>query len=167
MAIQRGRSTKIRRPSGMNITPMMDMFTIMVVFLLKQFSAEGNILTNAEDLVLPNSISDKKPKEVNLQIEVTNDMVLVEHDPVVPTKEVRNISEEKVKQVIPKLKESLLKYYAEEKKLVKMGAKNKVEGNVIVQIDKNMEFDVMYKVMRTCGEVGYNNMRFAVMQRET
>jgi hypothetical protein len=29
-----------------------------------------------------------------------------------------------------------------------------------------VEFDVLFKLMNTCGKVGYNNMNFAVMERE-
>jgi len=31
-------------------------------------------------------------------------------------------------------------------------------GKFIIQIDKNLEFDVLFKIMNTCGKVGYNNM---------
>ena len=51
--------------------------------------------------------------------------------------------------------------------MVKMGALNQVMGKVIIQVDKNIEFDVLFKVMNTCGKVGYNNMNFAVMERES
>jgi biopolymer transport protein ExbD len=57
-------------------------------------------------------------------------------------------------------------HYAQEEEMVRLGALNKVEGKVILQIDKNIPFDIMYKVMYTCGKVGYQIMNFAVMQRE-
>lgn len=38
-------------------------------------------------------------------------------------------------------------------------------GNVIVQLDKNLNYDVMYKVMATCGFAGYSNVAFAVQMR--
>ena len=50
--------------------------------------------------------------------------------------------------------------------MVKSGALNAVQGKVIVQVDKNIDFDVLFKIMNTCGKVGYNNMNFAVMERE-
>ena len=39
----KGRGKKVPRSSDLNITSMMDMFTIILVFLLKSFSAEGSI----------------------------------------------------------------------------------------------------------------------------
>ncbi|MBD3419377.1 MAG: biopolymer transporter ExbD [Chitinivibrionales bacterium] len=166
MPKKRGRYVKGPKREGLQITSMMDMFTIILVFLLKQFSAEGKILTNADNLVLPNSSSKKKPKDVTLQIAVTNDMILVDNAPVVPTQIMRDIPQENMDQSDPKLVQTLAENFAQEEEMVRLGALNKVEGKVVIQVDKNMEFDVLYKVMNSCGKVGYNNMNFAVMERE-
>ncbi len=168
MAIkERGRIRKKRMSYHLNITSMMDMFTIILVFLLKMYSAEGSVLTNADNLILPNSISKKKPKEVNLQLAVTTDMILVDNQPVVPTDDARRIPQEDPDPSIIKLEEKLRSFYAQEEEMVKMGALNQVMGKVIIQVDKNIEFDVLFKIMNTCGKVGYNNMNFAVMERES
>ena len=165
--VQRGRVRKRKISYHLNITSMMDMFTIILVFLLKMYSAEGSVLTNADNLVLPNSMSKKKPKEVNLQVAVTTDMILVDNQPVVPTDDARRIPQENPDPSIVKLEETLASFYAQEEEMVKMGALNQVMGKVIIQVDKNIEFDVLFKVMNTCGKVGYNNMNFAVMERES
>jgi len=164
--VSRGRKQKKALAEGLNITSMMDMFTIILVFLLKQFSSEGTIMTNADNLILPNSVSKKKPKEVNLQVAVTTDMILVDNQPVAPTEDARKIPDENPDPSILKLEEKLASCFAQEEEMVKMGALNQVAGKVIVQVDKNIEFDVLFKVMNTCGKVGYNNMNFAVMERE-
>jgi biopolymer transport protein ExbD len=162
----KGRGKKVPRSSDLNITSMMDMFTIILVFLLKSFSAEGSILTNADNLVLPNSESKKKPQEVNLQVAVTNDMILVDNLPIVPTEDVRKIPADDPDPSAAKLEEKLRACMAQEEEMVRVGALNAVQGKVIVQVDKNIDFDVLFKVMNTCGKVGYNNMNFAVMERE-
>ena len=47
---------KIKPLKGeLNITSMMDMFTIVLVFLLKNFATEGNLMTSADNLILPKS----------------------------------------------------------------------------------------------------------------
>ncbi len=164
--IKRGRVNKKKMSYHINITSMMDMMTIILVFLLKNYSSDPTTLTNVDNLVLPNSISKKPPKEVHLQIAVTNDMILVDDQPISPTNDVRRIPQENPDPEIPKLKEKLEYCYAQEEEMVKMGALNKIRGKVVVQLDKNIEFDVLYKVMHTCGKVGFNNMNFAVMERE-
>ncbi len=162
----RGRGGKKRFDASLNITSMMDMFTIILLFLLKSYSSEGAILTNADNLVLPNSMSKKKPKEVNLQLAVTTEMILLDNQPVAPTEDARKIPQENPDPVVPELEEKLKGFLAQEEEMVKMGALNEVAGKVIVQLDKNIEFDVMFKVMNTCGKSGYNNMNFAVMERD-
>jgi len=164
--IKHGKFKKRPSSNSLNITSMMDMFTIILVFLLKSYSAEGSLMTNADNLVLPNSISKKKPKEVFIQLAVTTEMILVDNIPIVPTDDARRIPQENPDPSIPKLEEKLASTYAQEEEMVKMGALNKVAGKIVIQVDKNMEFDVVYKIMNTCGKVGYNNMIFAVMERE-
>ena len=39
-------------------------------------------------------------------------------------------------------------------------------GKIVIQVDKNMDFDCLFKIMNTCGKVGCNNMNFAVMERD-
>jgi biopolymer transport protein ExbD len=166
MAKNKGRTKKVPRNNDLNITSMMDMFTIILVFLLKSFSSEGSLLTNADNLVLPNSVSKKKPTEVNLQVAVTNDMVLVDNQPIVPTEDIRKIPADEHDPSSPKLEEKLKSCFAQEEEMVRLGAINEVQGKVIIQVDKNIDFDVLFKIMNTCGKVGYNNMNFAVMERD-
>ena len=167
MAIKRGRN-KYTTPksTGLIITSLIDFFSIVVIYLMKSYSAEGSILTNADNLVLPNSVAITKPKEIYLQVAATNDMILVDNIPVVPTDDVRRIPMSNPDPIISKLEEKLQASYAQEQQMVKLGALNKIQGNVIIQMDKNLEFDVLFKIMNTCGKVGYNNMNFAVMERE-
>ena len=161
----KGHQRRVPRSADLNITSMMDMFTIILVFLLKSFSAEGSLLTNADNLTLPNSESKKKPQEVNLQLAVTTDMILVDNLPVVPTEDVRKIPFDEPDPIVGKLEEKLRSCYAQEEEMVRLGALNSVQGKIVIQVDKNMDFDCLFKIMNTCGKVGYNNMNFAVMER--
>jgi len=160
------RFKKKTENASLNITSMMDMFTIILVFLLKSFSAEGSLLTNADNLVLPNSASKKKPTEVTLQLAVTQDMILLDNQAVVPTEDARNIPPDAHDPIISKLEERLKACLAAEEEMVRIGALNAVQGKIIVQVDKNIDFDVLFKIMNTCGKSGYNNMNFAVMERD-
>jgi biopolymer transport protein ExbD len=157
---------KIVLSGGLIVTSLMDVFTIILLYLMKNYSSEGSILTNADNLVLPNSISNKRPTEVTLQISVTDDIVTVDNVPCCPTDDVRKIPQENPDPIAQKLFERLDAKYKQEEEMVRLGALNKVEGKITIQVDKNMDFDTVYKIMNTCGKVGYNNMNFAVMQRE-
>jgi biopolymer transport protein ExbD len=163
--IKKGRK-KVKLAGGFIVTSLLDVFTIILLYLMKNYSAEGSIITNADNLVLPNSISDKRPTEVSLQISVADDMVMVDNTPCCPTEDIRRIPQSSPDPVIPKLCERLEAKYKQEQEMLRDGSLNKLEGKITIQVDKNMDFDAVYKIMNTCGKVGYNNMNFAVMQRE-
>jgi len=163
----RGHFRPKNKKGGLNITSMMDMFTIILLFLLKSFSADGSMLTNADNLILPNSISNKRPQEVALQVAVTQDAIMVDNTPVVDTRSVFEKDQAEYDEDTTSALDLALKSKMDtELELLRIGALKEVKGEIIVQVDKNINFDVMYKVMRTCGRQGYTNMKFAVMMRE-
>jgi len=166
MAIARGRGKIAKRELPLQVTSMMDMFTLILLFLLKSFSAEGSILTNADNLVLPNSSSKKKPATVNLQLAVTSDMVLIDNIPLMPTDEIRKIPSDDPDPVIGKVAEKLKDCRRLEEELVKSGALHERRQKIVIQVDKNIGFDVLFKIMNTCSKAGYSAMDFAVMERE-
>src|SRR5207245_7549414 len=67
--------------SHLNITAMMDMMSILLVFMLKQFAAEQASMTMAGDLQVPKSNSPVKPTP-SLNVTVSTTAVIVEGDPV-------------------------------------------------------------------------------------
>jgi biopolymer transport protein ExbD len=164
---QRGRNRfATPKSTGLIITSLIDFFSIVVIYLMKSYSAEGSILTNADNLMLPNSISTVKPKEIHVQIAATSDMILVDNNPVVPTEDVRKISQENANPVIAQLEQKLKVAKKIEEDQIKQGLLNQMEGIATIQIDKNIDFDVLYKIMNTCASAGYLKMNFAVMERE-
>jgi biopolymer transport protein ExbD len=156
-----GRIQRKKDNGTFNITSLMDMMTIILVFLLKSFSSEGQLLTNADNLVLPNSTSNKSPTESHLMVAITSDWIQVDNVPVAKTEEVRQASQVSIAGVKEKLEVAML----QEENMVKVGALQRIKGEVILQLDKNVEYDVLYKVMATCGEAGFNSIMFAVMGR--
>ncbi len=157
-----GRFKKKKRSEGLIITSLMDIMSVLLIFLFKLYSAEGQILTNSDNLVLPLSLSQENPREVRLQVIITQDAVLVDNIPVQKTPFVRELQDISV----PGVKEKLEFAMEQEKQMVKIGALARVKGEVIIQADKNIDYDVLYKIMATCGEVGYNAIKFAVMAKE-
>ena len=59
----------------------MDMFTILILFLIKSYSAEGTLLTLPADLHLPYSNSSQSPR-VAVQILLTATTIMVDGEPV-------------------------------------------------------------------------------------
>lgn len=148
--------------TALSLNSMMDMMTIVLLFLIKQVDTEGQLLTAAENLILPLSTSMKTPKEVNLTVVVDANYVLVDNAKIVETSIVAGQDSLEVKAMSEVLTE---KREAEKKSALARGESADEAGSIIVQLDKNMSYDVMYKVMATCGFAGYSNVAFAVTMK--
>ena len=156
------RTRKYSEDVPFSLTSMMDMMTIILVFMIKNMDAEGQLLTQAENLILPISTSKIQPKTVSLTVVVDANYVIADNEQVVPTPDV--LAQEDL--LVTRLDEILKDRRAiEQEHALKMGLPADEAGNIIVQIDKNIPYDVMYKVMATCGYSGYTNIAFAVMQK--
>ena len=153
------KARKYGEAVGFSLTSMMDIMTIILVFMIKQVDTEGQLITTAENLVLPNSTSTKVPKEVSLGLVVDQSWVLVDGQRVVETKTVREQDSLLVEALDVVLIE---KREVEKAAMIARGESDEGGGNIIVQLDKNTYYDIMYKVMATCGKSGFTNVAFAV-----
>src|SRR3954463_8125236 len=63
------------------MTSLVDVLTVLVFFLLKNFSTEGDIVTQTKNLELPESSSKIKPEQM-LNISISAKHILVEGTPV-------------------------------------------------------------------------------------
>jgi biopolymer transport protein ExbD len=156
------KSRKYGEPSDLSLTSMMDVMTIILVFLIKQVDTEGQLVTAAENLVLPVSTSTKVPKEVSLGLIVDHNWVLVDGQQIVETKVVSEQDSLLVAALDAVLKE---KRETEKAALLAKGESDEGGGNIIVQLDKNTYYDIMFKVMATCGASGFTNVAFAVTMK--
>jgi len=147
---------------GVSLTSMLDMFTILLLFLIKQTDTEGNLLTQAENLRLPISTSLKTQAEVTLVVVVDSKSILVDNEQVAETDDVARQDSLLVSNMVTVLEK---KREEEKKAALAQGNDPDTGGKVVVQLDKNMSFDVMYKVMATCGWAGYSNVSFAVVMK--
>ncbi len=68
------------------LTSLIDVMTILLVFLIKSFSVEGNLVTPAPDLELPVSSSVETPKPLP-SIEITRSAVMSEGEVIAPISE--------------------------------------------------------------------------------
>jgi biopolymer transport protein ExbD len=144
----------------LQLTSMMDMFTIILVFLLKTYSTHGQLINPSQDLTLPTSLV-QHPPELGLDVTVSVDWILVNEKPVEQTQNI--ISEDTY--IVQRLQEELLRYAREAEKMEEIyGAK--FSGKVTIQGDKNLPYRLLIKVMYTCGQSNYPNIRLVVYKEE-
>lgn len=140
----------------LQLTSMMDMFTIILVFLLKTYSTHGQLINPSEDLTLPTSVTQHLP-ELGLDVTVSSDWILVNGKAVERTENAMN----QEGYIIPRLQDELFKYGTEAEKMEEMyGAK--FSGKATIQGDKNLPYRLLIRVMATCGQSNYPNMRLVV-----
>ena len=169
---------KSRRPSveeGLTITSMMDMMTIILVFLLKSYSTEDISVKPSDDLDIPISSARKRPK-LAVNLVVTRSQVLVDSVPVLQLDQTADEEtgeelvvipdDEKKGQMISKLYDRLVEKaeYAKD-----LGARagtddSEFKGQILLQCDKRLPFSVIREVMYTAGQAQFGEFRFVVIQ---
>ena len=145
----------------MRLTSMIDMFTILLVFLLKSYSAEGQIITLTKDLRLPDSTAEQPPISTPI-VKVTQQLILLDDEPVADLEE--TYRENNLE--IPRLRRILSEKRIIAERLGERDPNLGFKGNITIQGDKAIEFRILKKIMYTCGQEGYNNIYLAVTRQE-
>ena len=81
----RRMSRNKKKLAGLNLTSLMDVFTILVFFLLFNSSA-SEVLESPREIKLPDSVVEAKPRET-VVIMVSPEVVLVQGEAVISTPE--------------------------------------------------------------------------------
>ena len=165
----RGYARKLAEPDvikDLNITPMMDMMTIILVFLLKSFSSTTSTINFDQNLQVPKSITQLKPKEA-VSVTITKKIVLVEGDAVAP------INNGKVDPAVKRdgengyfitpLVELLEKHARKEKKVAELTGQ-KFEAQLMLVADQSTPYRLLTEVLYSCGQAGYANYRLLVLK---
>ncbi|OQX96240.1 hypothetical protein B6I21_01445 [candidate division KSB1 bacterium 4572_119] len=142
---------------ALKLTSMIDMFTILLVFLLKSYSAEGQIMSVSPDLQLPQSTAQKAPQTTSIIAITQNDILLDGHkigtvDRIMRTKD----------NLIKALENELKQKRRLSEKVSELHSDIIFTGKISIQADKELPYLVIKKIMFTCGRVGYNDIMLAV-----
>jgi biopolymer transport protein ExbD len=165
----RSYARKLAEPDvvkDLNITPMMDMMTIILVFLLKSFSSTSSTITFDQNLKVPQSTTQLKPKEA-LSVTVTKKVILVEGDAVAPINAGR--VDPAVKRdgengyYITPLVEILEKHARREKRVAEMTGQ-KFEGQLMLVADQTTPYRLLTEIIYSCGQAEYANYRLLVLK---
>lgn len=149
------------------ITSMVDMFIILLVFLLKSFSTSPVNITPSENLRLPQSIVSTDPVEV-LKLVVSKTAVFVEDEKVADI-EANEFRKEQLdandSEFIRPLYEQLDKKAQIAKDIAKVNDTVEFDGKVLVQVDRDLPYSVLKKIMYTSMLAGYSDVKFAVISK--
>jgi len=136
---------------------MMDMMTIILLFLLKSYSTSGALATQSESLKLPLSERTTKPKK-ELNVSVATDFIFLNEVPLMTTNDIDpNVF------MIPQLEYKLIEYANQEKQM-EIETGKEFTHEVIIQGDKTINFETLFKVMYTCSKSDFYKMRLLTVQ---
>jgi biopolymer transport protein ExbD len=138
----------------LTLIPMIDMLTILVVYLLVH-AADTEILPNARNIKIPQSVSELKPREA-MVVTVTRDMLYVNGDAVVSVAEVAGSQEPVV--------ESLRAALGRQAGNLLPGASDQRE--VTVMAEKSLPYSLLRRIVASCSAADYTKVSLAVVERE-
>jgi biopolymer transport protein ExbD len=143
------------------LVSLIDTFVIIVVFLFQNFAASGEIMTVAPDLTLPEARIDNQPVE-SVIVAVTNKSIVIEGKEVASAEEALADPD----LVIDGLYEELVRLADIKKRIAEYDPEKEFKGEVIIQGDRYITFEMVKRVMYTCGRAEYGEISLAVLKNE-
>jgi biopolymer transport protein ExbD len=144
----------LKASTSVNLISMMDILTVLLLFLLKSYSAGGEVMVPQPGVKLPESTSESSP-QVSLIISIDGDAIRLGSEKIASVADVVASGD----AGIPSLAERLPAAVHEDSPA---GAK---VTPVTIQGDRNIEYSLLRKVMFTLSQSGYDNVSLAVLRK--
>lgn len=135
------------------LTSLIDVMTILLVFLIKSFSVEGNLVTPSKDLELPISTS-RKPPTPEYTIEITRNEVIAEGNRIVSLEQIGSSDSLLIKPLYEWMKNEYEKL------------DSTVNAELLLQCDRELLFSYVKKVMYSCSKAGFSEFSVLVIQEQ-
>ncbi len=166
------RRTKRGKRSGtdeigyLNITPMMDMMTILLVFLLKSFASSAQDISVA-NLTLPHSTTKLQVEEA-LQLMVTTREILLDQKVVAELDENGNIKEDDLPEgpngyLIAPLYDTLENRADYFKRIEEFGGTQFI-GRIAIVADRSTSYRTLFKILYTAGRAEFGLFKLFVQK---
>lgn len=133
------------------ITSLVDVMTILLVFLIKNFSVDSDVVSPPPNVELPLSTS-QKPAQARCAVTVTKSEIIAGDRTVASTADVEK-SDSTVIEPLRAMMATLLPNCMIDS-----------SGAVVILCDKDVKFAVVKKVMSTCSKAGVVNYSILVMK---
>lgn len=145
------------KATKMNLTSLMDVFTILVFFLLVN-SANTEVLETPKQVKLPESVVEEKPRET-VVIFVSPETVTVQGEAVARVEDILASNRQDIAPIGERLAEL-------SQNVIGLRTRQVAESQeVTILADRTVPFTVVKKVMSTCTSQGYGRISLAVMQK--
>ncbi len=151
------RHHKRKHQGKINLVSLMDIFTILVFFLLVN-SSNVAVLPSTKDLTLPKASVEQAPKET-LVVVVTQSDILIHGKKVASISDVMNSAEMMIKPLQDELN------YNAARSIRNQPEGQPFIGEITIMGDKQIPYSLLKKIMATCSRSGYSNISLAVAKK--
>lgn len=138
--------------ADLNLTSMIDYLVITVVFLLSNFGTAQQ-MASQQGLEIPTVPHADSIRSAPI-ISISTSAILMDGQRVANPSEVVN-STDRIDRLFERLQDARRNFPV-------LHPNENFEGNVIFQIDRNIEWRLVKRVAQTCALSGYTNLNFAV-----
>ena len=179
----RNRGSKREVVALLSLTAMVDMFTVLVVFLLQNYKTDNVALQIPRDVTLPKAQMTKELKPSHI-VTISPDAILLDKIEVAVFSDVKEQTEWMIKPLMIALQKAI----KERKQELKLSAGTTLKktvrqannlkdsksegdlkewGQVTVQAGKDVDFLTIKKIMFTVTEAGASQINFAVITKKS
>ncbi|HWE26117.1 MAG TPA: biopolymer transporter ExbD [Myxococcales bacterium] len=147
--------------ASLMLTSLVDMFTIIVIFLLMNFSANGEVLYLSKDIKLPDAYHGAQLERAPV-ISVSPDAVTFDGRQVLATDDLMKGDVLNVPALEDALRDERRRYET----IHASDPEHPFRGLVNVQADRKITFKVIKRIMFACNQSGFGNINFAALAKE-
>lgn len=145
---------RMARPAKLNLVALMDIFTILVLFLIVN-NGDVEILQSDRRVTLPDSLSEQRP-EATLIVKVTASDILLAGEPVASVQQALRAETE----LIDPLADALGLAATNDPTPIEFDDSN--GRPIIIMGDRDTPYALLKRVMATCAASDYRNVSLAV-----
>lgn len=149
-----------------DITSLLDILTIMLVFLLQSYNSSGVVINVPKEIELPRSASESLNNfGVNIQVSKTH--VWVDDKEVVDASSLpeAQLFDEGGRRIVPLYNELVrIKETIKQSEKLSPQAK-KFSGIANLVVDKSIKYNYLKRVMYTCAAAGFKEFKFVVLTK--
>jgi biopolymer transport protein ExbD len=182
------RNHRTNRPLGggkravvamLSMTALVDMFTVLAVFLLQNYQTTGEVIEISDKVILPQASAVKEIKPATV-VTISKFNIQVNKENVATFQTVKEQEDWMIQPLQQKLQDAF-KALDDKRRVVGLVAIKKAvddakdkdpkkekedDTRVTVQADKSIDFLTLKKVMYTVTEAGASQINFAVLKSE-
>lgn len=148
----------------LQLTAMVDMFTVLVVFLLQNYASTNQVLPISDQVALPKAAAVKELKP-SFVVVLSKDSLSFNEKKVGTFQDVKSNKDWVIMSLLEPVREAIERLNKENNRVVKKDeSETPVQYKMTVQADKDIDFLSIKKVLYTLTEAGVQEVNFAVIK---